>query len=268
MLSAMDVISLVTTDLSAPTDNRDLETGIIATLTIRSLFAAASAVGNWLLGYTVKGDRSGDRFGQEPGLEKEQRCVKTSTIGESPTLTGHSMTEHTNMKGNSYHVQAQNEDMLMQLPASHHGRGNNHEAGLSAIRAWEHSATSRIQHASIRKPYVLTGSEHPHSITQKQDLSTILAWEQANMGRLQRAEARRLERLSSTDWQEVRQEEQVREAVRAREQATERKVAREQGLQSVMDWDWERAKMKWLRNQGLGKKERRADVEDDGRVVS
>ena len=63
MLSAMDVVSLATRDLSAPTDNRDLETGIIATLTIRSLFAVASAVGNWLLGYTVKGDKSGDRFG-------------------------------------------------------------------------------------------------------------------------------------------------------------------------------------------------------------
>ena len=78
-------------------------------------------------------------------------------------------------------------------------------------------------------------------------------------------DTRRLERLSSTDWQEVRQDEQVREAVRAREQAAKREVAREQGLQSVMDW--ERAKMKRLRNQGLGKKERRADVEDDGRVV-
>lgn len=71
---------------------------------------------------------------------------------------------------------AQDEDMLLQLPASHHGLGNIHEAGLSAIRAREHSATSRIQRASIRKPYVLTGFEHPHSITQKQDLSTILAW--------------------------------------------------------------------------------------------
>lgn len=72
------------------------------------------------------------------------------------------------------------------------------------------------------------------------------------MGRLQRAELRRLERLSSTDWQEVRQEEQVREAVRAREQAAEREAAREQGLHSVMDR--ERAKMKRLRDQGLVKR--------------
>ena len=58
--------------------------------------------------------------------------------------------------------------------------------------------------------------------------------------------------FSSTDWQEVRQEEQVREAVRAREQAAERELAREQGLQSVMDW--ERAKMKRFTKSGVGKK--------------
>lgn len=83
----------------------------------------------------------------------------------------------------------------------------------------------------------LSSFDDPNSTAREREIYSINVWAESTLGRMQQEKTRRLQRLSSSEGQNVSADKRVDKTVGAWSQAATREGAREKSSKSVNDWE-------------------------------